>query len=264
MDLLRLLLRNMISAWGQASIKFWMGFMVSARPDWNPRQWSNREIQKLGTLFHGDIINVGAWRDEDKDGDLYVNYFPNACAYSIANYSGQDGASGLPGEKFIDLSKPCDGSLGTYDLVFSHTVLEHVYPPGVAFDHICALSRESILAVVPFIQCFHGRDGSYGDYARYSPLFLKEMFNERGFDIVYMNWNNEFPVMDVYIIVFATRNPSKYKELLPESPVPVVGRCGPGMAFNHLLWGLGPDRSIFRRVGEFIGSRLCISVRKSS
>lgn len=235
---------------------FWMGLVVKSRPDWNPRQWSNRELRKLSGLFTGDIINVGAHRDGDKEGGVYESYFTNSQKYVKANYSGEDGIDESKDEVFLDLSVPVDGSLGTFDLVFSHTVLEHVYPPSVAFDNICNLSKNSVLIVVPFLQCFHGRDGSYGDYSRFSPMMLEALFAERGFEIVYLNWNNDFPIMNVYIIVLATKNPGQYEGNLPTSSKAIVGKNGPGIMLSNFMWGSGPNATFWRRFGEFCGDFL--------
>lgn len=150
----------------------------------NLRQWSNRELGKISHLFNGDVINIGPCRDVDKEGDYYKSYFSNAKKYVIANFKGEDGLTGSQDEIFLDLSVPLQDGLDIYDLVFSHTVLEHVYPLSVAFDNACSLSRDCVLAVVPFIQCFHGRDGFYGDYNRFSPMLVERLFEERGFKVI--------------------------------------------------------------------------------
>lgn len=252
--ILKKYLRNLLLQMARRQIDFCMGMVVRARPDWSPRQWSNRELLKLAGFFTGDIINVGAWRDEDKEGDFYKSYFSNAKTYVKANYSGEDGLVNLPDELFLDLSVPLSQDIGSYDLVFSHTVLEHVHPLSIAFDNICNLSRDSVLAVVPFIQCFHGRDGSYGDYTRFTPMLLEELFRERGFEIVYLNWNDDFPVMNVYLIVLASRYPNRLRGEIPQGQRAVVGKVGPGMQFSKFLWGDGSKKSWWRRVGEFIGA----------
>ena len=59
-------LQNICLQIARKQMDFLMGMVVRARPDWSPRQWSNRELLKLSGFFTGDIINVGAWRDEDK------------------------------------------------------------------------------------------------------------------------------------------------------------------------------------------------------
>lgn len=256
MRCLKRVLQRLLLWLADHQMDFWMGVSVKARPDWDPRPWSNREIRKVSHLFSGDIINVGAYKDEDKEGQFYRSYFNAANSYSIANYTGEDGTAGVAGEIFLDLSEPIDSSYGTYDLVFSHTVLEHVYPVSVAFDNICKLSRSHILAVVPFIQGYHGREGSYEDYTRFSPTLLKELFHERGFEVVYTNWNSDFPIMNVYLVVIATKKPELLKGQLPRFETPVVNKKGPGVLFSQFLWGVGPRRTWWRKAGEFIGTHV--------
>ncbi|MBU1567482.1 MAG: hypothetical protein KJ630_17890 [Proteobacteria bacterium] len=255
-------LQNILLQMARKQVEFWVGMVVRARPDWSPRQWSNRELLKLSGLFTGDIINVGAWRDEDKEGNFYKLYFSNAKTYTKTNYSGEDGLANLPDELFLDLSVPLYQDFKTYDLVFTHTVLEHVHPLSIAFDNVCNLSRDCVLAVVPFIQCFHGRDGSYGDYTRFTPMLLEELFRKRGFEVVYLNWNDDFPVMNVYVIVLATRFPNRWQSKVPQGKRAVVGKVGPGMQFNKILWGDGSKKSGWRRAGEFVGASVHVEEKR--
>ena len=39
-----------------------------------PRIWSNNELKKFSDLFRGDIVNISAWRDEDKEGKQIRDY----------------------------------------------------------------------------------------------------------------------------------------------------------------------------------------------
>lgn len=40
-----------------------------------PRVWSNRELEKFGHLFSGKGVNVSGWKDIDKEGKKYRDYF---------------------------------------------------------------------------------------------------------------------------------------------------------------------------------------------
>ena len=51
-----------------------------------PRLWSNNELGKFASLFRGDVVNVSAWKDSDKDGKNYEEYFVNAKNYWITNH----------------------------------------------------------------------------------------------------------------------------------------------------------------------------------
>ena len=50
-----------------------------------PREWSNAELRRVAPYFDGRIINVSGWRDEDKVGGHYRDYFTCATAYDISN-----------------------------------------------------------------------------------------------------------------------------------------------------------------------------------
>lgn len=39
-----------------------------------------------------------------------------------------------------------------FDVVFSHTVLEHLYDVQAAVSTLCALTRHTVIVIVPFIQ----------------------------------------------------------------------------------------------------------------
>lgn len=250
----RMTLRRILEAcigWG---MDFGMGFLERSHRDWNPRLWSNREIRKYGPVYKGDIINVGAWKDGDKEGGLYREYFPNARSYTIANYGGEDGESGMPDEKRLNLGVPYNGEYGQYDLVFSHTVIEHVFSVETVFDNLCSLSRDTVMSVVPFLQGLHGRDGSFDDYWRYTPFSLKEGFAKRGFKTLYCSWNDMHPLMNVYLFHVASRIPENYKGIFPDQPRPIVGIYGPGVSFSQFLFGDGRRVSSGRKLGNFTGS----------
>ena len=103
-----------------------------------PRIWSNAELGRVGDLFTGDVVNVSAWRDEDKAGRRYRDYFPNAHSYSMTNFrADMRGYQGLDGEIFLDLEQPLPPELaGAIDVVFNHTTLEHIYEFRRAFANL--------------------------------------------------------------------------------------------------------------------------------
>ncbi len=143
-----------------------------------PRLWSNEELRKFSGLFTGSVINVSAWRDEDKEGGKYKNYFSSASSYRVSNYVAEKrGYQGEEGEIFLDLEKGLSSELkGRFDVVFNHTTLEHIYNYKKALRNICALSRDVVIVVVPFLQPMHDE---YGDYWRFSPSAVKKCL---------MNW----------------------------------------------------------------------------
>lgn len=55
------------------------------------RLWSNECLRKYSDYLGGDICNVSGWKDQDKQGGYYKDYFPNRTSYTITNYGGYRG-----------------------------------------------------------------------------------------------------------------------------------------------------------------------------
>jgi hypothetical protein len=174
-----------------------------------PRQWSNSELRKFAHLFAGDVINVSAWQDEDKEGGHYKDYFPKAHSYAISNFQSEiRGFQGYENEILLNLEEDLPRELeGRFDVVFNHTTLEHIYDFQQAFHNLCLLSRDIVIVVVPFLQEMHA--GAYGDYWRFSPQALDKMFGREHFNLLYISFNSQKNT-SVYIFAVATRNPAKW------------------------------------------------------
>lgn len=174
------------------------------------RLWSNREIEKFGSLYTGDVINVSAWEDKDKEGRLYRQYFPNCAKYFISNYGTDQGVlQGAENEFFVDLEAPLDPALaGRFQVVFNHTTLEHVFDFNTAFDNLCAMSSDTVMIVVPWLQQLHA---NYGDYWRFSPQALAKLFDRRGFKTLYLSWTEQ-PKTAVYVLGIASKHPELWKD----------------------------------------------------
>lgn len=167
-----------------------------------PRRWSNMQLRSISRLFEGDVVNVSAWQDSDKEGGYYRDYFPKARSYSKTNYLAD--RRGLQGgdDIFLDLedANSVDETLReTFDVVFNHTTLEHVYDVHTALDNICALSRDLVILVVPTMQLVHvvpdpsldmEIDEQYSDYWRFTPHLLSRLLRDRGFYPVILSSNN--------------------------------------------------------------------------
>ena len=173
-----------------------------------PRIWSNRELERCAHLFEGSVVNVSAWKDVDKEGRRYRDYFTNASSYTLTNYEADArGFQGYEGEIFLDLEKPLPDDLNqSFDVALNHTTLEHVFEAKKAFENICSMSRDVVIIVLPWLQQYHT---DYGDYWRFSPLLVKRLFEENGFEVVYQNFNND-KSSSVYVFTVATRNPEKW------------------------------------------------------
>ncbi len=178
-----------------------------------PRIWSNQELRKFAKLFEGDVANVSGWKDQDKEGSYYREYFSQASSYTITNYvSEARGFQGEEGEIFLDLTQPLPADLNEkFDVVFNHTVLEHVYDVRTAFFNLCQMSRDVVIVVVPFLQQMHGE---YGDFWRFTPSTIKRMFEEQGLTTQYLSFNSHQNA-SVYVFCIATKNPEKWKQSIP-------------------------------------------------
>ncbi|MCV0371472.1 hypothetical protein [Filomicrobium sp.] len=182
-----------------------------------PRLWSNRELRKFAPIFKGmSIVNVSAWRDEDKEGGTYRNYFSGASEYSVTNFDADKrGFQGGDGEIFLNLEKSLPSELQSrFDVVFNHTTLEHVYEFRTAFRNLCDMSKDVVIVVVPFLQQMHA---DYGDYWRFTPQALHRMFEDEGFEVAHLSFNNDFQ-SSVYVFCIATKNPDQWRSHFSFSP----------------------------------------------
>lgn len=174
-----------------------------------PRIQSNKELKKFAYLFTGDIVNVSGWKDIDKEGKHYRDYFINANNYYISNYKSEArGFQGFDNEFYLDLTQDLDEKyINRFDVVFNHTTLEHIYDVKKAFRNLCLMSKDIVIIVVPFLQQMHG---DYGDYWRFSPLAIKKLFEENDYSLLYLSFNNHKNA-SVYIFTIGSKKPEKWK-----------------------------------------------------
>ncbi|MBI4843560.1 MAG: hypothetical protein HY809_04465 [Nitrospirae bacterium] len=187
------------------------------------REWSNDELRKVAGFFDGAVINVSGWRDEDKTGGLYRDYFSKASSYTVSNFSGRKGSSDGIGDVFIDLEGEVPPDLRRrYQAAFSHTTLEHIYDIRRGIANICSLSHDSVILVTPFLQAVHDMEGSFGDFWRPTPMCISRMLEEEGFETIYQS-SNDNPWHVVYVFTVASRKPGLYKGRLPSFTQPQAG-----------------------------------------
>jgi hypothetical protein len=194
-----------------------------------PRVWSNRQLKRFAKFFQGDVVNVSAGDDVDKEGAHYKDYFTNAISYSLTNYGGASyrGFQARPNEIQLDLTADVPEKLrGKHDVVFNHTTLEHIFEVRTAFHTICALSKDIVILIVPFLQVQHENEG-YQDFWRFTPTCLRRMFDEEGFTVLYEAANNTFNT-SVYLFIIASRTPERWTGILPAyKPLGPIGTsCG--------------------------------------
>ena len=183
----------------------------------NGRSWSNHQLREIATKLPNfeNGINVSGNLDSDKEGDLYRHYF-KIKNYQISSYPEDKAYSNPNTEIVIDLDadtsqirKEC---LGKYDLVFSHTVLEHVKNPFQSFQNLEKLLAPNgiLITVVPFIYKFHYSGENFGDYWRYTPHGIDFLHKKVG---LFTNLIESGPSrgFEKYLISVASRSGNLYK-----------------------------------------------------
>jgi hypothetical protein len=198
------------------------GVAKRALPDRRPRRFSNLVLQKYLAHMSGHIVNVSGWRDSDKEGGRYREYYASADRYVLSRIAGEGGMdSEIPEDSeavYLDLNQPLDPQLvGQFDVVFCHTVLEHVFDAATALRNLALLSRDVVAVVVPFSQSVHYTD-SYLDYHRFAPFALKEFFEREGFEVLLCDHNAQsfFPV---YVTFIASRMPNNHRTAFADAPL---------------------------------------------
>jgi hypothetical protein len=185
-----------------------------------PRLWSNIELKKIAHHFTGGVVNVSAWKDEDKEGAKYESYFNNASSYYVTNHPTlPKGYQQSENEILLDLEAGVPEELHKkFSVVLNHTVLEHVYDFHKAVETICLMSNDIVITVVPFMQQMHGfyDEGGYGDYWRFTPLALQRMFERHGFTTIYQSYNMHDNA-SVYVFHVCSRFPENWKTKMPPS-----------------------------------------------
>lgn len=178
------------------------------------RRWSNRELAKLASRFAGDIVNVSAWDDRDKEGRQYRDYFIHADSYSYTNYGGYRGFQGMANEYSLDLTGEVPTELRQrFDVAFNHTTLEHIFDVRKAFGNLCELSKDVVIVVVPFVQAQH-ESHDWKDYWRFTPTCLRRLFEENGLTVIY---EAESPHRNsaVYLLSVGSRHPESWADRFP-------------------------------------------------
>ena len=190
-----------------------------------PRLWSNEELRRVCQIFGGTVVNVSAWRDEDKEGGHYRDYFPTATRYYTTNYEGIRGTAEDDGQTnfALDLSAPLpDKMCGRFDVVFNHTTLEHVFEMRQAFRNLCLMSRDVVIVVVPFAQEMHSTE-SFGDFWRFTPQGVRALFAENGLTTIYEATSPQRNA-GVYLLSIGSLHPQRWQSRLPAwQPVRKVG-----------------------------------------
>lgn len=178
------------------------------------RIWSNKMLRQYAGNFEGSICNVSGWKDEDKEGGKYKDYFINASNYYVTNYGGYRGV-GNEDDIHLDLEANLPTELQRkFNVVFNHTTLEHIFNVNKAVENLCEMAEDILILVVPFLQEVHITD-SYGDFWRFSPYAMERMLENNGFSLQVCDYNNDFnTAVYLFCIAVRTEHLEKYKEQL--------------------------------------------------
>lgn len=202
------------------------------------RTWSNDELRKIASLFAGDIVNVSAGENLDKEGSTYDLYFTNRRSFHLTNYApgAFRGFAGREDEYLVDLSQELPAELvGRFDVALNHTVLEHVFDVRIAFGNVCRLSKDVVIVVVPFAQVQHDVE-DFEDYWRLCPAGLRYLFRENGLEVIYEACNDDENVA-VYLFFVGSRHPERWRnEMPPYQPITTAGAWIGAVASPPLGW----------------------------
>jgi hypothetical protein len=153
----------------------------------NGRSWSNDRLRHIAKSLPNfeHAINVSGNLDSDKQGGLYRDYF-QVENYEISSYPDDKAYSNPLMQINIDLdadiSQINKEHFQKYDLVFTHTVLEHIKNPFQAYENLEKLLAPNglLISIVPFVYKFHYSGENFGDYWRYTPHSIDLLHKESG------------------------------------------------------------------------------------
>ena len=131
-----------------------------------PRLETNKILKKFAHLFKGNVVNVSGSSDSDKDssffnyyfgdfdsGKRYKDYFINAENYIISNYPKDKTNYNINKNSmiFLDLEEDYiqEELTENFDVVYCHTVFEHLFDIFKAFKNLSSLSRDVVIFIVP-------------------------------------------------------------------------------------------------------------------
>jgi hypothetical protein len=181
------------------------------------RRWSNRVLRQVAVHCGGRVLNCSGWRDEDKEGGHYRDYFPAATEYRVSNHGGHQGQSETENEIPLDLEAPLPPDLeGRFEAVLSHNVLEHVFDLNRAMDNLCLLTTDLLIVIVPFAGAYHTGQ-NFDDYWRISISALDKMMAARGLSMVFADYS-AVPNQIICVLVVGSRRPERWLETFGAIP----------------------------------------------
>jgi hypothetical protein len=196
-----------------------------------PRLKTNKILKRFSYLFKGEIINVSGSSDNDKDstfkdyyfgnydaGNRYKDYFINANSYTVSNYPLDKTEYSLDNTNmiFLDLEEDMpEEYIHKYDVVYSHTVFEHIFDICTAFKNLCSMSNDIVIFIVPQSQQIHDYSRGYKDYWRFTPFAVDRLFEKNNYKVLYRETTVGFSE-SMYLFYIASKKPDKWIDKFPK------------------------------------------------
>lgn len=195
-----------------------------------PRLRTNQILKRFAHFFEGSVVNVSASSDSDKDcplfeyycgnydaGNRYKSYFSAASSYHLTNYPNDETQFYLSGDDVFPLD--LEGELPSdleqrFDVVFNHTVLEHIFDIFAAFRNLCLMSKDIVILIVPQCQQIHDYERGYADFWRFTPFAIDRLFEANEFTVLFRETTFGFSESQ-YLFYVASRSPAKWKGKFP-------------------------------------------------
>mgnify|MGYP006431503015 FL=1 len=196
-----------------------------------PRLQTNQFLKEHAHLFEGKVINVSGSDDLDKSvsffeyyfgnydsGIPYKNYFIGASEYWISNYPNDNTPLDVEKDKliYLDLEDSLDTDLKEkFDVVFCHTVFEHIFDIFTAFENLCNLSNDIVIFIVPQCQKVHDYNRGYKDYWRFTPFSIEKLFEQNGMKPLVRKTTTGLS-SSLYLYYVASKKPKKWENMFSD------------------------------------------------
>lgn len=232
-----------------------------------PRLKTNKILKRFSHLFNGEIINVSGSSDNDKNssfkdyyfgnydaGDRYKDYFVNANSYTVSNYPLDKTEYSLDKTNmvFLDLEEKIPNEyINKYDVVYNHTVFEHIFDIFTAFKNLCSMSNDIVIFIVPQSQQIHDYARGYKDYWRFTPFAVDKLFEQNGFTVLYRETTVGFSE-SMYLFYIASKKPKKWidKFIKVEKVEDYLTRNNDGLNYTLISKYILLFDRIVRRIGR--------------
>ena len=171
----------------------------------NGRTYSNVSLKRILPLLNViSVLNISGWDDGDKEGGRYSHYFSQKVnKYEVSHFENDYLRSDTDISKMvINLEDINYQAVEKFELVFSHTVLEHVFDQQNAFRIMCSLAEKYVVGVVPMINVLHWEE-TYDDYWRFTPHGIRKLFENNEFNLVHLEIGPSLSISQYIIFVGA-------------------------------------------------------------